>query len=206
MREPSRAQAALLALIADHEADGHAVEWQAERNDTYRPSRARLYVERVDREKNCSRFEPADGGRYAHRLATVRACLRHGWLSILHERTITGERRDWQLAQLDLTEDGVIALGLWRERRLRAVPAPLPTMTTHEREIAELAQRALELGYALCAREPVRDEARRMRRAGWFTPHGCWVANSATGLVPTPITLVELRPEHADSPELRGTR
>lgn len=206
MRCPSDAQAAALALIAEHEERGAAVEWQTNAPpNRWRPSRALLYVEVIDREANRSRFDPADGGYYAHREATVRACIKQGWLSDLHKRTLswpaTGRSKasEQHLAQLDLTEDGVIALGLWRERKLNAPPAPTPTMTPREREIADLAQRAYDLGYALCAREPARLEARRMRRAGWFGD--CWVANSAMGLVPSPMAVVEIRPERADGPD-----
>jgi hypothetical protein len=204
VKRASQAQAALLALVAEHEERGVAIEWTtATDDDTYRPSRARLYVEVIDREANTSRFDMADGHTYAHRVATVEACVKAGWLSILHERTINWpasewnrRSRTWLMRQIDLTEDGVIAAGVWRERRLNADPEPLPTMTDREREIAELAQRAYDLGYALCARTDVRKEATRMRRAGWF--RGCWIANSAHGLVPTPMAVVELRPERAD--------
>lgn len=206
MRVPSNAQAALLAFLAGHDEAGRTIEWCASGDyDDYKPGRARLYLEVIDREANTSRFEMADEHRYLHRVATVRACLGHGWLSGLHRRMVTWpvstlhrEKRTWDLRQLDMTEDGVIALGLWRERRLKAPPMALPSLTVREREVVELAQRASELGYALCALEPSRSEARRMRRAGWFS--GCWVANGATGLVPTPIAVVEVRPDLADRP------
>lgn len=123
-----------------------------------------------------------------HKTATVAVCARAGWLEI-----------DPDDAEARLTEDGIIALGLWRQRKLARPPAGMPTLSDREREVAELAQRALELGYALCPRKPARAEARRMRRAGWFSPHGCWVANNADGLVPTPMAIVELRPETADT-------
>ena len=67
-----------------------------------------------------------------------------------------------------------------------------------QREIVQLAQRALDLGYALCAREPARAEARRMRKDGWWD--GCWVANSAIGLVPTSLAIAAALPERADGP------
>jgi hypothetical protein len=35
-----------------------------------------------------------------------------------------------------------------------------------------------------------------MLKDGWFT--GCWLANAAYGLVPSPMTLVEIRPDEAD--------
>lgn len=200
MKCPSDAQATVLALIEEYDERGENVEWQVNVTDG---TWAQLHVERTDREANTSRFLPAySGGRYRYRVASVRACVRYGWLSTLHERTLSWSEssfqkaHEWQLHQLDLTEDGMIALGLWRERKLNAPPAPLPTLTEREREIADLAQRAYDLGYALCAREPARPEARRMRRAGWFTD--CWIANNASGLVPTPMAVVEIRPEVAD--------
>ena len=139
-----------------------------------------------------------NGGEIAHtrgaitfyqgrvRIPTAAACFREGWLE--------GEIGT---GTVELTEDGTIALGLWRARKLRAPAPPLPSLSDRQREVVELALRALEMGYALCPREPARLEARRMRRAGWFTD--CWVANNATGLVPTPLALVEVRPADADS-------
>jgi hypothetical protein len=200
---PSDAQAALLALIAEHESEGRTVEWNRTPDYDDRPSRACLRIEHIDREANTVRYDSADGGRDRHRVATVRACLNAGWLDGLHTRILRfprdqWHRRDryWDMQQLDLTEDGVIALGVWRERKLNAPPAPLPTLAGRERDIAELALRAYELGYALSPREPARREARQMRRTGWFTT--CWLANAAYGLVPSPMTLVELRPDEAD--------
>ncbi len=214
MRLPSAAQAALLALIAEHDEREINVEWCASvtlhvtprpyADSQHHPHRARLYVEVVDRVKHQSRFDMADGWTYAHRLVTVQSCLGRGWLSGLHQRHVEfpadeyTQRQTWHLRQLDLTEDGVIALGLWRERKLKAPPVAMPSLSAREREIAELALRAHELGYALCARKPARAEARRMRDAGWFTRHGCWVANNATGLVASPMAVVELRPDAAD--------
>lgn len=197
MRVPSNAQAALLAVLAEHEAAGRQVEWQVPNASFDRPAAARLWTD-------IEPLVPADGWTNMHRVVTVEACLRAGWLDGAQERTIdwpaTAYRlrpETWHLRQLDLTEDGVIALGLWRARRLNAAPAPLPRLTEREREIVELAQRAHELGYALCARKPARLEARRMRRAGWLGE--CWVANHAAGLVPTPMAICEVRPEMADT-------
>lgn len=211
MRCPSDAQAALLALIAQHDERGENVEWQTNARDSHWAS---LQVERIDREANTSRFLPAYNGQtYRYRIASVKACVRYGWLVTLHKRTFSWpatewrKAHEWHLHQLDTTEDGVIALGLWRERKLNAPPAPTPTMTPREREIADLAQRAYDLGYTLAAREPARAEANRMRKAGWFTD--CWIANAARGLVPTPMAVVEIRPERADQapnaePSLEG--
>lgn len=204
MKCPSDAQAALLALVERHESLDHVVE-QVTSRVHWKPSRALLVIEHIDREKNTMQMRSADAGRAEHRLATVDACLRHGWLDDLHTRAITWPAQPGlpagrvdQQRQLDLTEDGVIALGLWRERKLKAPAAPTPTMTDREREIADLAQRAIELGYIICAQPEHRTEANRMRRAGWL--RDCWVANSPLGLVPSALALVEVRPDDADQP------
>jgi hypothetical protein len=208
MKAPSDAQAKLLQLIEHVDRRGESVEWQANDDgyDRTKPSRARLRIEQVDREADRARFVPADEGRLEHRVATVKACIRHGWLSDLHQRSVhfapnRYRRRpmDWELHQLDLTEDGVIALGLWRERKLKAPPAPLPILSDREREVIALSRRALELGYALAPREPVRKEARKLRKDGWFD-RGCWIANSVAGLVPSATAISEVIPEYADKP------
>ncbi len=211
LKVPSDAQATLLGLVQRLNGEGREIEWRSGCERDYRPSRADLAYEVVDREKDTARLESADEGRREHRIVTVEACERAGWLHLLHERSMLIKRRryypsdpteeTWRLRQLDLTEDGVIALGLWRERKLHAAPAPLPSLTERETEIVELAGRALELGYALCAREPARKEAKRMRKAGWWD--GCWVANSVSGLVPSPLAVVEVFPDRADGVPLK---
>lgn len=224
----SDAQATALAFVA-RAAEAETLYVRYELRDPVNrlgggPRDVCLLRERVDDDAGASWFEQIDSSPYAMRRCTgvrrglrwesVDACIKRGWLALEYPRYFaTGPRiatgglyfraRDRQeetLHELCLTEDGTIALGLWRERKLKAPPAPMPTLTDREREIAELAQRAFELGYALCAREPARLEARRMRRAGWFS--GCWVANNASGLVPTPMALVEVRPDLADSVEV----
>lgn len=214
MKLPSDAQARLLRLVDAFERQDEAVEWLTNADDThwrgYRPSFARLLVERVDREADTAKFWPAIETRADEvRLTTLRASLKAGWLegsermvivpshrySLQLRRHVETKETFW-LRSLSLTEDGRIAFGVWLERRLKADPPPLPRLDERQREIVALAQRAHELGYALCARKPARDEARRMRKDGWW--HGCWVANSATGLVPSPLALVEVFPEKAD--------
>jgi hypothetical protein len=213
MKLPSDAQAAVLACVQDHEARREQVLFGEGKR-----SRGNLLIEvEVDRTR-----EQAMVARTDDRLpalipadletplnATVHACVRHGWVDMNHEVRVTTSRygRCWSapseyvLRHVDLEEDGVIALGRWRHRQLAGGPVPLPTLSEREREVAELAARALELGYALCPREPARAEARRMRSAGWFERDGCWVANNAQGLVPTPLAVVEIRPDQADQPE-----
>jgi hypothetical protein len=211
---PSDAQARLLRLVAAFERQDETIEWLTNAEATYwinyRPSFARLLVERVDRERDVARFMPAVETRENEaRISTVRACFNRGWLESGERmcvvpatrydlnlgRNVETKQTFW-LRSLDLTEDGRIALGVWGERRLNADPPPLPRLDERQQEIVQLAQRAYELGYALCAREPARDEARRMRKDGWWD--GCWVANSATGLVPSPLAVVEVFPERAD--------
>ena len=215
MKAPPDAQAGLLAVVQEHANSGETVEWLKNAADTwawtgYRTSMAVLYVEQIDRERNTGCLVPLDQGRRSRRLTTLNSCTRYGWLADAGERMHIARRRvyspdrqehieqsdTWWLHALELTEDGLIALGVWRERKLKAPPAPSPTLSDREREIAELAARAIELGYCLSPREPARKEARRLRREGWFG--GCWIANSAYGLVPTALTLCEIRPDAAD--------
>lgn len=192
----------MLQLVMDYEIRGENLEWQE--NDPYEKSTAVFRVERVDRETNTSTFDTVWQPRV--RVATVKACLRWGWLDDLHRREYhyrqlyyggqKSKRCTWNLTQLDTTEDGIIALGLWRERKLNAPPPPMPELADEEREIVQLANRALELGYALSPREPARKQARRLIRDGWFET--CHIANSAYGLVPTAMAYVEIKPENAD--------
>ncbi len=168
MRVPSDAQARALAVIEGYSARGERVRLEG---------------------SGLIGFWILDGwnGHYGSdvRGSTVRAVFAQRWVE-----------SDPMDDATSLTEDGVIALGLWRQRKLRSPPATLPELTDRERDVLELAQRALELGYTLCAREPARGETRQMRRAGWITD--CWVANAARGIVPTPLALVEIRPDQAD--------
>jgi len=205
VRIPSDAQAAFLSKLAEREEAGDTIEWNA--TPDRESSTAALMVERVDRVKNTSRFDPVWAIQV--RNVTLAACLKYGWLNDLHRRAVRvkqsrGEPRErlWDLRQLDFTEDGIIALGVWRERRLNAPPEPLPTLTDREREIVELAARAIELGYALAPRKPARAEARRMRDAGWFRQYG--IANHVLGLAPTPMAIVEIRPDQADIVQTEG--
>jgi hypothetical protein len=120
------------------------------------------------------------------RPATISIAIREGW--------IFDEGEGWY----SLGEDGLLALGLWRERKLKAPPAPTPTLTGRDRDVVALAAQALQLGYVLCpAPQPApRREANRLTREGWITR--CWVANDARGMVPTPLASVEVEPETAD--------
>ena len=220
MRSPSDAQALLLGCVESHGLEGDEVLAGIQDGGP----QLSLYVERTGAQvdRRCTPMSvglghledtdilavPATLARV--RMATFRACERNGWLDITRSREIVTKclgvcwkgygDAHWHvaLACVDLTDGGTIALGLWRQRKMSAPPAAAPEMNGREREVAELAQRALELGYALCARKPARQEARRMKRAGWFDRNGCWVANNASGLVPSSMAVVELRPELAD--------
>lgn len=205
---PSDAQVAVLTVVAEYEERGTDLYWRP--GYAWRRGWAALAREEIDREVNRGAW--LTWSQNDVREVSVSACVRHGWLDDSHEAVVVNGITTANtyyvghlpppdpevLRQLTLTEDGVIALGLWRERRLAAPPPPLPTLSDSDKEIVELAQRAFELGYVLCPRKPARNEARRMRREGWFET--CWVANSAYGLVPSPIALVEVRPTLADSP------
>lgn len=213
MNVPSDAQARLLTRIAQHADSGEEVYW-APGDPAANRKPAALFYETLDRETNRGGFrqlfEFSEGLPIE---ATVSAVVRHGWIDDSQERVdVSGlpiigvhigagsKPEPVFTRQLDLTEDGKIALGLWRQRRLQSMPTEVPALSVHEREVVELAARALELGYGLCAREPARKEARRLRKQGWFDRRGAWVANSATALVPTATALCEVRPEQADTP------
>lgn len=204
MRVPSSAQASLLTLVADYESRGELVEWDTnEAEDGHRPSAARLYVERVDREKNTAKFDMACGWTYAHRVATVKACIKYGWLDDLHKRRLHSPKTQWtrehvyELVQLDTTEDGVIALGLWRERKLNAPAPPTPTLSGCAYEAVALADAAVRLGYRLVPHsDEARLQARRLKRDGWV--HRGHVGASALSVVPTASGVVEVNPEAAD--------
>lgn len=213
MRLPSDAQAAALALVAEFAASGAALYWPkrgiGEQDDHGSGSRAGLWTEQEDREANSSRFVPADwSGRDRPRKVTMNACIRHGWLDVAHERVLArglrqpgvlgGKSEPVTLRELALTEDGTLALGLWRHRKLTAPPAESPTLTGRDHEIVALAERAHRLGFRLAPREDqARAAARRLAREGWVT-RGCLGAGVRT-LVPTAVGSVEVNPQAADT-------
>lgn len=206
MKLPSNAQARVLSRIAELDRDGHAVLW----NEDAKHRRATVFYEDVDRDRDRA------GLRYMFRanreqplVTTMQVLVREGWLDDSDERVFASGlpiigvyfqyERDAAIArELALTEDGRIALGVWRERRLQTPPETV-VLSEREREVIELADRALALGYVLCAREPSRKEARRMRKAGLFD--GCWVGHHPSGLVPAAPAVVEVFPDRADRPE-----
>jgi hypothetical protein len=216
MKLPSDSQARVLSEIEHHAAQDEEVFWKPVEGNGR--ELATLFYERLDRETNRGGLEYLFwGSDYKPIEATIRALAREGWVDDSHERVDvsglpiigvhywgTEKPEPVFTRELTLTEDGVIALGLWRQRRARATPDTPSALSDREREVVELATRALELGYGLSAREPARKEARQLRKQGWFERRGAWIANSASALVPSASALCEVRPEKADGPVNQG--
>jgi len=215
MKLPSDAQAKVLSRVEECIAEEQDVFWKPVGGNGR--TEALLFFERIDPETDRGGldylFRRAIHGRRLPIEATIRALVRNGWVDDSHERVdVSGlpiiglhhwgghEPEPVFTRQLTLTEDGAIALGCWRQRRAKASPPDAPELSDREREVVELAARALELGYGLCAREPARTEARRLRKQGWFEQHGTWIANSAVALVPSASAICEVRPDQADTP------
>lgn len=212
MRCPSDPQAAVLACIQTHEqageyllagdGSGHRTALVVERTDHGPLHGVEMFVA-ID--ESVSALVPAE-----HEFpltASVAACVRHGWLTMDHEVTVTSQRfgrawtmgpREYVLRQLDITEDGVIALGLWRERKLNAPPTATPTLRGRDLEIVALAEHAHRLGFRLAPREDqARADARRLAREGWVTRS--YLGAGVRTLVPTALGSVEVAPDRADS-------
>lgn len=207
MRRLSDPQAAVLSTVAEHEQAGRELFWRPTRS--FR-SRAGLALEHVDRVANVSTWDLFTVA--AVKTRSVQACVTHGWVDATHELVLASGLRDpglvWSsrapepeiLLQLRLTEDGQIALGVWRERKLAAPPTPNPVLAGSDRDVVELATRAAALGYRLAPRDEVaRRQARRLTRAGWVQ-RGCLGAGTRT-LIPTALGQVEVDPQSADQPE-----
>lgn len=220
-RVPSDAQAALLGSIDDHRRDGDDVFAGDEHGNTM----ISLYVERLGSQvpRHSSPMSVGLGSyedtdvllRYAAlqsvRRATLQACITHGWLNADHEREITTAcigvawkghgNHLWTvtLPAIAITDDGRIALGLWRQRKLEAPPVAAPVLDGADRAVVAASLEAVALG---CRLVPVSDEARkqarRLKREGWIGRG--MVGASATCILPTPIAIVEVAPESADAP------
>lgn len=213
MRLPSDAQVAALALVVEYEETATPLYWPRHatggEQDYEHRSRAALWTEHEDREANRGRLEPLGVSRSSPRTVTLHACIRHGWLAFTAERLVAqgltaaaavigGERESVVLRELGLTEDGTLALGLWRQRKLTAPPAPTPTLDGRDREIVTLAEHAARLGFRLAPRtDQARADARRLKREGWVQ-RGHLGAGVRT-LVPTAIGEVEVNPAAADT-------
>lgn len=204
MRVPSDPQASVLSTIAEHEAAGRELFWRPTRS--FRGCAA-LALEHLDRDANKGVWELFSVASVKTR--SLAACIRHEWVATTHELVIasglqmsgivysTQAPEPAILRQLALTEDGELALGLWRERKLHAPPAPTPTLTGRDRDVVELAARAAALGYRLAPREDqARRQARRLTREGWVT-RGSLGPGTRT-LAPTALGQVEVDPDSAD--------
>jgi hypothetical protein len=220
VRLPSDAQATVLACVQEHDRNGEQVY-----AGTSGGSRVGLYVERTTAELHPSSVPPAvlmpqpDAGDvllpYAGvkevRLATLQACVRHGWLDTVRTRAITtkcigvawrpaGNPWDATVSVVDLTEDGTIALGAWRQRRL-AAPVETLSLAPADRELLELAERANRLGFVLLpGTDQAKREARRLAR-GPFAQRGWGAGVGTRSLEPTALGVVEVNPAVADERE-----
>lgn len=218
MKAASDAQARLLQLVADHERQGHTLLLRDSTADPRYRSPARrvwLALEEIDRTANTSRFITVQH-HYESRTplrSTFDVCVRNGWLRPLHEKIVNwrgqankkvdGEwqsvERQWSetMYEVDLTEDGVIAAGVWQERKLKAPPTPDPILADRDREALELAARAQRAGYWLvpCSDES-RAQARRLTKQGFAYRGGN--SGSTYSLKPTAVGAVEVLPDQAD--------
>lgn len=121
------------------------------------------------------------------RRATVTACVRHGWLEI-----------DPEDCEAWVTDDGRIALGLWRQRKLSEPALPLPVLADDDRRVVTLADEALRLGYKLApSSDDAKAQARRLRRDGWVKRG--FIGASTSSVEPTPMATVEVNPGAADA-------
>lgn len=223
MRLPSDAQAVLLACVQGHEAADEQVFVPPAASR----SKISLWVQRTGREVRAE-LSPFDGAplhettdllltdaslRQA-REATLHACTRHGWLHLGEEHTIAvarvgaaynASRQSWGVTvrPVSLTEDGLIALGAWRQRKLAAPPEPPPTLTGQDRELIALAEQAERFGFLLLpATEQARREARRLARTP-FARRGWGAGPGTRSLLPTALGAVEVNPQAADRPPER---
>lgn len=216
MRLPSDAQAAALALVAEFERDGLPLYWprllSGEQDDLGGQSRAVLWSEHEDRQSDTSQFMPvAPAPADLPRKVTLHACVRHGWLDASSERVLASGLGHppvvWSarppepviLRELALAEDGTLALGLWRQRKLTAPAPEPPPLTGRDREIVALAEHAVRLGFRIAPRDDrARADARRLAREGWVT-RGRLGASVRT-VLPTAVAQVEVNPTAADAP------
>lgn len=213
-RCPTDAQAHALRMI--HECPNDPL-WHRDGRNVYGSSWAALWIEEVDREANRARFASWPGCYKADQMrsATLAACVRYGWLST-SERVLSWrsrvrvgpgqyEQRTEPVIMLDLalTEDGELALGLWRERKLNAPPTPMPGLDPDDKELLRLAHEAAARGFALV---PDTTEAKKRSRRLARTPYasrGFGGGVSTLSLQVTATGAVEVAPEAADRREAR---
>lgn len=214
MRVPTDAQARVIAYLAEHEAQGRQLFWfpppepDASAHERWlAASRAHsdwadLAEETMDRERNTSRFSAYSTPQV--RVRSLAACVKAGWISTLHERIfasgVRGADNQTTMKQLDVTAEGDLALGVWRQRKART-PPETPVLAVTDRAVIDLALRARDLGYAITpVTEDARTEARRMRKDGWIGRGS--IGRSATSIVPTSTAIVEVDPDRADMPDV----
>jgi len=214
MRMPSDAQARALGLVSEYALAAATLYWPrqatGEEQDFEHRSRAELWTEHEDREAG-SRFVPLGWSCSLPRMVTLHACIGHGWIAATHELLLargltapnvfdlTGRDPDpVVLRELGLTEDGTLALGLWRHRKLTAPPSA-PTLAGRDREIVALAEHAARLGFRLAPSPDAqaRADARRLAREGWVSRG--YLGTGVRTLVPTACGEVEVNPQAADT-------
>jgi hypothetical protein len=217
---PSPAQARLLGCIDDHGRDGDEVLAGIEGRNELRWS---LYVERLGSQVDSREtpmsiglghssdtdilLRPASLPRVGQ--ATVHACVTRGWLDTGRTREVTTPCigvcwKGWgdglwtaRFACVDITDDGRIALGLWRQRQMAAPPTPVPRLEGRDREIVALADAAQRLGFALAPTSvAAKGAARRLKREGWVTRG--FIGASTGSVLPSPSGQVEVHPDSAD--------
>lgn len=214
MRLPSSAQAALLSCIGEHERDDEYV--LAYEGGEARGTKIGLVLERDDHGPLLSvqHFVSLDPGLATlvpaslefPRRATFDACIRNEWITLSdHVVTVTSQRlgrcftlepKTYELGQLNLTEDGLLALNVWRQRKLAEPPAD-PALEGRDREIVALAEHAVRLGFRLAPRtDEAKKDARRLRREGWVVRGH--IGASTSSVVPTAMGAVEVNPGAAD--------
>ena len=212
MRLPSDAQARCLAFIHSHPRE---VLWPHRCDDStddmggvpvpheYRPSRANLCE--IHTAPALPVVVGADTGERLRpvwpdpkvRVSTLRSVIAAGWVNLSAGGVSLREAA--LLRALSLTDDGRIAIGLWRREQ---ATAPESVMTDRERAVVELAVRARALGFVVVPEtDEARALARAMRRGGWI--YRGFVGASARSVEATAIARVEVDPGAADKAETR---
>lgn len=189
-RLPTDAQARLLATVEAEQpcflgANGHL--WKRGNPDVV------VMLGMADEVKAPGLEGRAVYPRGQFRPATCQIAMNEGW--------IVNDPQSWLphdgQCVVALGEDGVIALGRWRQRKM-AEPAPAaPVLEGRDREVVALAEHALRLGYQLVpTTDDARKHARRLKRAGWVERD--YTSSSTMSVVPSASGLIEVNPDAAD--------
>lgn len=214
MRLPSDAQARCLAFIDSHPREvlwPHRCEDGVPVPHDYRQSRAKL-CEIAHARPGVLVVGGTDPGELPRTVwpdpkilsSTLRAVIAAGWVHLsaggVEDTVMRGPLREAAILRaLSLTDDGRIALGLWRNRQ---AAAPAVVMNDRERVVVELAVRARALGFVVVPEtDEARALARAMRRGGWI--YRGFVGASARSVEATAIARVEVDPGAADKAETR---